>query len=239
MTNAQSPAPLPTAPADLRRGVIRSLVKSFFWMILCAAILFGISGNWHWLSAWIYLAIVLVGLVASALTLPAELLNERSGVGRGAKVWDKRIVLIFMIIGMLVLVVAALDVRFGWSPSMPRDLKDIALVVTIASFWFVHWAMKTNRFFSPVLRIQSERGHVVISDGPYKYIRHPGYAGIIVSQFAVPVLLGSAMAFLVGICGNVLLVVRTALEDSTLQRELPGYADYSRRVRYRLLPGVW
>ncbi len=239
MMNAPAPVPVAIAPADLRRGVIRALVKSFFWIILSAVLLFGISGNWHWLSAWIYLAVVLISVVVSAFTLPAELLNERSSVGPGAKKWDKRIVFIFMILGMVVQVVAALDVRFAWSPGMPRILKDIALLATVASFWLVHRAMKTNRFFSPVVRIQSERGHVVITDGPYRYVRHPGYVGIIVSQFSIPVLLGSTMAFLVGICGCILLVVRTALEDGTLKRELPGYADYARQVRYRLLPGIW
>jgi protein-S-isoprenylcysteine O-methyltransferase Ste14 len=228
----------PTA-ADLRRGMIRSLCKSFAWLILSAAILFGVSGIWRWLSAWAFLAIGFLSLVVGAFTLPAELLNERSSVKQGAKEWDRRVVLAFMITGIAVQVTAALDVRYCWSPSMPVLLKAVALVVLVASFWLVHWAMRSNRFFSPIVRIQVERGHAVVTSGPYMYMRHPGYLGIIVSQFAVPVLLGSRLAFLIGVCGNVLLVVRTALEDRTLQRELAGYAEYAQRVHYRLLPGIW
>jgi protein-S-isoprenylcysteine O-methyltransferase Ste14 len=225
--------------AEVRQGRMRSLTKTFGWFVLTAAILFGLSGNWRWLSAWAYLAIAFAGFVASAFALPAELLNERSGIKRGAKAWDKWIVSAFMLIGIAVTAVAALDVRYGWSPSMPVGIKGAALIVVIASFWIVYRAMRSNRFFSPVVRIQTERGHSVISSGPYAFVRHPGYVGIILSQFAVPLLLGSTMAFGIGLIGNVLLIVRTELEDRTLRQELPGYADYARRVRFRLIPGIW
>lgn len=234
-------APVLATPsaAELRRGVVRSLVKSGVFIVLSGAILFGVSGNWRWLSAWAYLAVIFGGLLWGALTLPAELLNERSGVKQGAKKWDVRLVFAFMLIGLVLIVMAALDARYRWSPSMPAMWKAGALFALIASTAFVHWAMTSNRFFAPVVRIQSERGHSVVMTGPYAYVRHPGYVGIIVSQLAVPLLLGSTIAFAIGVVGAVLLVVRTALEDRTLRQELPGYAEYAERVRYRLVPGLW
>jgi len=237
--NRQAPAPEQPQAAEQRRGVIRSLVKSFAWLIVTAAILFGVSGEWRWLSAWAYVLVALVSFVVGAFTLPPELLNERSSFKQGAKKWDKAIVLAFALIGIAVTVTAALDVRYGVSLRMPAAIKSIALLLVIASFGFVYLAMRSNRFFSPAVRIQLERGHSVVSSGPYAYVRHPGYLGIIVSQFAVPLLLGSMLAFLVGILGNILMVIRTMLEDRTLQQELPGYAEYVERVRFRLIPGVW
>ncbi len=236
--NRQAPAS-ESSPAELRRGVVRALIKSLVWLIVTAAILFGGSGDWHWLSAWAYVLIALLSFVVSVFTLPAELLNERSTIKPGTKKWDRQIVSAFMLVGLAVTVTAALDVRFGVSFRMPVVVKGVALLLVIVSFALVNWAMRSNRFFSPALRIQLERGHSVVSGGPYAYLRHPGYLGIIVSQFAVPLLLGSMLAFLVGILGVVLMVIRTMLEDRTLRQELPGYAAYVEQVRFRLIPGLW
>ena len=101
------------------------------------------------------------------------------------------------------------------------------------------WATAANAFFSRIVRLQLDRGQTVVSSGPYRYLRHPAYLGAIAYNLAVGILLASWPAAAVGLAGALLLVVRTALEDRLLRAELPGYEDYARRVRYRLLPGVW
>jgi protein-S-isoprenylcysteine O-methyltransferase Ste14 len=101
------------------------------------------------------------------------------------------------------------------------------------------WAMACNAFFAEGVRIQTERGHAVVTNGPYGFVRHPGYVGAILSQVSTPFLLGSPWALIPSIASGVLYVVRTCLEDQTLRQELPGYAEYTQHTRYRLLPGVW
>jgi protein-S-isoprenylcysteine O-methyltransferase Ste14 len=101
------------------------------------------------------------------------------------------------------------------------------------------WAMASNRFFSGTVRIQADRGHTVVDGGPYGFVRHPGYLAWCISAPAIPLMLGSLWALIPSLLGMCALVLRTSLEDRTLRKELPGYEDYARRVRYRLLPGVW
>ena len=101
------------------------------------------------------------------------------------------------------------------------------------------WDTASNAYFSQIVRIQTDRGHKVATGGPYQYVRHPAYVGTILYELAVPVLLASWWALIPGGLNAILLVLRTALEDRTLQAELTGYADYARQVRYRLLPGIW
>jgi len=114
-----------------------------------------------------------------------------------------------------------------------------AYIVLAVACAFSLWAMWTNRFFSSVVRIQTDRGHHVVQGGPYRLIRHPGYVGAILSVLSTAVVLGSLWSLIPAGLTTVLVSVRTALEDATLQRELPGYAEYASKVRYRLLPGVW
>ena len=136
-------------------------------------------------------------------------------------------------------VVAGLDQRYGWTGGLPIAAQLAALSLCILGYVLVVWATASNAFFSQIVRIQSERGHVVASGGPYHYVRHPAYAGAILYELAVPVLLASWSALIVSSLNAILLILRTALEDRALQAELTGYADHARRVRYRLLPGIW
>jgi protein-S-isoprenylcysteine O-methyltransferase Ste14 len=115
----------------------------------------------------------------------------------------------------------------------------IALVVLVLGYALVSWAMASNRFFSGMLRIQTDGGHTVETKGPYQFVRHPGYTGMTTFTLATPVLLGSWWALIPALVNLGLFVLRTALEDRTLQSELPGYEEYARQVRYRLLPKVW
>ena len=136
-------------------------------------------------------------------------------------------------------IVAGLDVRFGWSPDLPDWIQITALVVLQIGSLLGTWAMFSNRFFSSQVRIQTDRGHSVVKEGPYKYVRHPGYAGGLISWLAAPVFFSSWWVIIPAVVVAAASFKRTALEDRTLQEELPGYAEYSQEVKYRLIPGIW
>jgi protein-S-isoprenylcysteine O-methyltransferase Ste14 len=136
-------------------------------------------------------------------------------------------------------IIAGLDQRYGWTGGFPIIAQIAALIVCILSYVLFVWATASNAFFSQIVRIQSERGHTVVTSGPYHYIRHPAYIGAILIELAMPILLASWWALIPSLLSSILLIVRTALEDHTLQAELAGYTDYSRQVRHRLLPGIW
>jgi protein-S-isoprenylcysteine O-methyltransferase Ste14 len=136
-------------------------------------------------------------------------------------------------------IVAGLNVRFGWPPPVPIGWQVLGAILFVLSTLFGTWAMLENRFFSAVVRIQTDRGHTVVTTGPYHFVRHPGYAAGIFGYLAMPLLLNSLWAFIPALLTIVLIIVRTKLEDETLQAELPGYVEYTQHTRYRLLPGVW
>jgi protein-S-isoprenylcysteine O-methyltransferase Ste14 len=136
-------------------------------------------------------------------------------------------------------IVAGLDQRYGWRGGWPAVAQIAALTLCALGYALIVWATASNPFFSQIVRIQAERGHTIATGGPYRTVRHPAYAGALLYELAVPVLLASWPALIASGLNVVLLILRTALEDRTLHAELAGYADYARRVRYRLLPGVW
>ena len=132
-----------------------------------------------------------------------------------------------------------MDQRYGWTGGFPLAAQITALVICVLGYTVFVWATASNPFFSQITRIQSERGHTVVTGGPYHTVRHPAYAGAILYELAVPVLLASWGALAISAIGALLLILRTALEDRTLQAELPGYVAYARQVRQRLVPGLW
>ncbi|MEW6745427.1 MAG: isoprenylcysteine carboxylmethyltransferase family protein [Planctomycetota bacterium] len=195
-----------------------------------------------WVEGWLVFGYYLI--VVTVLTLwmkkrRPELLQERLARKKDVKAWDRAILIcyVFLYIGMLV--VAGLDAkRFGWShvSLVPKVLGFTGL---ISGSSLAFWALAENAFASNVVRIQAERGHQVCTTGPYRYVRHPMYADVIVLSFCIPLALGSLCALVAGFLLAVVFVIRTALEDVTLQRELAGYREYAVRVRYRLVPGLW
>jgi protein-S-isoprenylcysteine O-methyltransferase Ste14 len=227
---------------DVRRGVRLWVVKALASLPVMGMLLFGAAGRLDWAAGWIYLGTVTAcTAMAIGLLVPRcpELLAERSKLQPGTKPWDKYLASLVALAGPMGMVVAAgLDTRFH-GPTMPSRYLQPALIVTFVSWWLTLWAMLSNRFFSSTVRIQSERGHVVEDRGPYRYVRHPGYAGIMPINMMGPLILGSdwCWPFVALVCAA--LVVRTYLEDRTLQAELPGYAEYATRVKWRLVPGVW
>jgi protein-S-isoprenylcysteine O-methyltransferase Ste14 len=228
-----------------RSFMVKALVRFAILMLILPAILFIAAGTIHWLMGWLY-TIVTIGVTAGSRVLMARtnpgLVNERAGQHseEGVQDWDKKIVPIVGFLGPLVmLIVCGLDKRFVWSPEMPLGLQIGALIiVTLAAIWAT-WAMLANKFFSAIVRIQTERGHTVVDSGPYRFLRHPSYAASILADVAGPLALGSLWALVPGVLLACLIIYRTAREDAVLQKELAGYASYAQRVRYRLLPGLW
>jgi protein-S-isoprenylcysteine O-methyltransferase Ste14 len=213
-----------------------------FQLVMLGAILFISSGQLDWVMAWVYLGTFLLGVIINGVILfrvNPSVIAERAEPGAGVKGWDRWISIIGAVTGLSALVVSGLDRRFGWSAALPLGLQIAALALLLLGSFFSSWAMIVNAFFSTAVRIQEERGHAVVSRGPYRLVRHPGYSGWIVGNAMVPLVLGSLWALIPGLVAALLLAVRTALEDRTLQNELDGYREYAQRVRFRLFPGIW
>ena len=168
-----------------------------------------------------------------------ELMRERSQPGENVKSWDRIIMSIYTVLLIIMLALASLDSgRFDWtSPS--SIIRILAWVGVVLAFALVWWSMASNTYLSEFVRIQEDRGQRVATSGPYKYVRHPMYDGIILAVLCAPLILGSFWALIPAVLIVMLFIIRTALEDQTLLEELPGYREYARQVRYRLVPLVW
>lgn len=224
-------------------AMIRRVFQVALYIMFIGGCLFVPAGRWDWTAAWVYLGFwVICVLVAAAVMLRVhpDLPAERGRGLKDAPAWDKVLVMVSAAYGpQITMVVAGLDVRFGWTTEMPVAVRVASLLVAIAGFSLTLWAIVANRFFSSIARIQTDRGHHPVTDGPYSEIRHPGYVGMIAIFGATPLILGSWWAALPGAVTVAATVIRTALEDRMLRAELEGYADYADLVRYRLVPGVW
>lgn len=232
----------PVEKPDLAGAVARRALQLLLFILIQAAALFGGAGRLDWPMAWAYLA-VYVGMIAvnAAVLLPrnAELIAERGRVAENTKGWDRILAVFYSLCSLVILVVAGLDRRFGWTPVFSVGILLAAFLFLLLGWAMVIWAMASNKFFSSVVRIQHDRGHAVATGGPYRFVRHPGYAAMMVSALATAVMLNSLWALIPTGLLIGLVVVRTRLEDTTLQDELEGYKAYAGRVRYRLLPGLW
>jgi protein-S-isoprenylcysteine O-methyltransferase Ste14 len=205
-------------------------------------IIFWPAGRIDWLEGWLYFGIVITSLSAGFFYLwcvnPA-VIEHRLHTGKGTKSWDKLWLVFFTLVFLAIYIVAGFDaVRFAWS-SMSPWLWPLGLALWLPGYVLFTWAMGVNPFFEKTVRIQTERGHRVIDTGPYSFIRHPGYLGFFGWSLSTPLFLGSWWALMPATLAIIAIVIRTALEDRTLCEELAGYREYSDRVRYRLIPGVW
>ena len=222
----------------------RVVVQMLFFVVAIPFLPLLISWRWDWWEAWVYAIICILGFAISrvlAARRHPDLLAERARFMQheNAKPWDKLLAPLLGLGGGLVLLVAGLDALFDWSPAFSLPVKIVSLAIILAGYVLGSYALIENRFFSGMVRIQTDRGHHVVSSGPYRWMRHPGYAGALLTYLATPLFLDSRWAFLPAVLLTILLVIRTGLEDRVLQDELEGYCDYAGRVRYRLLPGVW
>lgn len=239
MSNA-APSPSGQKPS-LERSGIKRIVQVVVSVLIIGVLLFLSAGRLDWLWAWLFLAGWLILLLASAVVMMRypDLINERGRRAENIKGWDKVLMGIYSLVLFTAPAVAGLDaVRFGWS-AMPIALHVIGGVLFIPAMIMPLWAMSTNPYLSTMVRIQDDRGHQVVTTGPYRYVRHPMYVGTVFFGLSIPLFLGSWWAFVPCSLIVVLFIIRTALEDKTLREELPGYAEYAQRVRYRLLPGIW
>ncbi len=222
----------------------RVVVLMLFFVVVIPSLPLLISRQWDWWEAWVYAIIGILGFAISralAARHHPDLLAERARFlqHEDAKPWDKLMSPLLVLGGVLLPLVVGLDALFGWSPPFTLPVKILALLIILAGYALGSYALIENRFFSAVVRIQTDRGHQVVSTGPYRWIRHPGYAGALLTYLATPLFLDSRWGFLPALYLTIVIVIRTSLEDKTLQNELEGYREYARRVRCRLLPGVW
>ena len=226
-----------------KSGALRWLVRETVGNLMLIAILFGIVGRWDWWNGWALSAIYLLaslGSIVFILPVNPQMLAERSRPQRGSKKWDIVMVSLMGIFVLFAYIIACLDVRFGWTAQFPVPVQVAGgLVAAFGYDIVVIWSMMANIFFTSIVRIQSDRQHTVAMDGPYRFVRHPGYVGTILFYLGSACLFGSLWGSIPAILAAFTLVVRTALEDRTLQAELPGYKEYAECVRYRLLPGIW
>lgn len=235
----------PDSPSDLRRVIIKWSIQSILGIAGYGLILFASAGTLAWSWGWALLAVIAASLAGQVLILVPinpDLLVERSrGVrAEGVKRWDKWLTPFAAgILPMVCWILAGLDYRYGWSGPQPSWLHLSGLLGVLLGFGLFLWAMACNAFFSEGVRIQHERGHTVATSGPYRCVRHPGYSGAILYFLGTPFLLGSIWALIPAVLGSALYGARTFLEDKTLIEELPGYREYTRSTRYRLIPGVW
>jgi protein-S-isoprenylcysteine O-methyltransferase Ste14 len=217
---------------------IKSFIGTFFFIV----ILFISAGRIDYYQGWIYAALSLLGLFMNIFVASddTELLDERSKPPKDAKEWDKRILKLSALTTIIAYVIAGLDSgRYQWSPHLPWSICLLGIVLMFIGQLLFLIAKKANRFFSSVMRIQNDRGHAVCEAGPYRFVRHPGYLGMIISWIGFPLLLGSVWSIIPIILAIILLLIRTSLEDRTLVKELIGYSQYIQKTRYKLVPGIW
>lgn len=225
--------------AVLNKSVV---FKSLFGVVFIVALVFLCAGKWPYWQGILYCALTVSMLIVSFLFVAHNpgLINERLKPGKGTKSWDKVYWTISTPLFFITISLSALDSgRFGLSPELPVAVYAIAAVVYIAGHLIFAWARRANNFFSSVVRIQTDRGHTVCQDGPYRYVRHPGYLGGLLYTVVTPLLLGSLSGLIPAGITIVLMLIRTSLEDKTLENELEGYREYQAKVKYRLIPFIW
>ncbi len=224
-----------------RKAQTQMVLRAVLAPIFIFGLLFGLAGRLDYWQGWVYLALSLaIGLLQSTLLTPDKaLIEERLNPKEGVKSWDRLYFALSTPLFFVGMALAGLDARFGWTRDMPALVYWIAVVIFLAGHGIMQWARYTNRFFSSMVRIQTDRGQTVCTAGPYRFVRHPGYVGGFLFEVVSGIVLGSWWACVPQVLAALLLVWRTSLEDRTLQAELPGYAEYAQLTKYRLVPGVW
>ena len=237
--HASSSGNQPKDSPPLNQAVRERMIQVVVQFLVIVAILLVTSGHVEWVWLWAYICVGICILAVNALVLPRELIAERGQPKEGTKRWDRILTTLTIFPTLGTLIVAGLDERFDWSPELSVAIHIFALVLMTLGQGLFSWAMASNKFFSTAVRIQMDRDHTVATGGPYRYVRHPGYSGYILSILATPLIFGSLWGLIPAGLTACLFIVRTVLEDRTLQEELTGYRDYTTRVRYCLVPGLW
>ncbi|MCU0471763.1 MAG: isoprenylcysteine carboxylmethyltransferase family protein [Bacteroidales bacterium] len=217
---------------------IKSLIGTLFFLF----ILFISAGRINYWQGWLYATICIISVLLNSFALKnqEELAAERSGVKSGTKSWDKIILGLSAVTLIITYIVAGSDSgRFQWSPLFHWWINAVGAILILSGEVIFLMAQKQNKFFSSLMRIQTDRGHTVCDTRIYKIIRHPAYFGNIITAIGIPLILGSIWGFIPAAVSIFLVIIRTSLEDKTLINELDGYLDYTYKTRYRLLPYIW
>jgi protein-S-isoprenylcysteine O-methyltransferase Ste14 len=230
---------LSDASPEVKHNLSRRVLQMLVFDLLIALILFVSAGTITWSYGWFYLAVMVLIQLTGAFFMPLDMLAERGAKKENTEKWDKVITGSIMVAFLGIYLMAGLDQRWGWSPQFASAWQLTGALLFIPGCLLEIWAMYSNHFFSTAVRLQFDRGHEVCSRGPYQFVRHPGYTGMMLYYLMTPFFLGSLWALIPAGVIAILFIIRTRLEDQTLQNRLPGYKEYAARVRYRLLPGVW
>jgi len=219
------------------------LIRFALFPVFLGALLFGPANTLNWIAAWIYI-IIYLGFGVILVTWmrknnPGPLKERMAILKSSAKGWDKIIIFLATMLFITLFFIIGFDTgRYHWSCA-PIILRAIGFISIISSFILTFLVMKENTYLSRIVEIQKERGHSVITTGPYKYVRHPMYVGVIIMFFFTPLALGSIYGLIPALLLIGLIVIRTYKEDKMLHRELQGYREYAEKTPYRLLPGIW
>jgi protein-S-isoprenylcysteine O-methyltransferase Ste14 len=221
------------------------LIGAFFYLLFFPAILLSFGGDWRWTEGWVYSILFYVMCSANLLYLhfkdPA-LLKERFGspVQKEQKPWDKVVLLLFFLEFLVWFAIMPLDARrFHWSPVFPLWIRIAGALLLILAMALVFEALRENTFAAPVVKMQKERGQKVISTGMYGVVRHPMYAGAVLLFISTPLLLGSMYGLAIGLLLIITIAARSVGEEAMLKRELEGYSDYTKKVKWRIIPFVF
>lgn len=227
----------------LTKSGIKAFLAPIRWIIVTGLVFFLTSGEINILRAWIYIGIYAIGGLIIGVTLlkkSPRLLNDRGKMQEGTKQFDKYIILTYFLFAIVITpFVAGIDRRFNLIELLPSFYLYIGIILYIFSTIFSIWPMLHNPFFEGTIRIQREKNHNVIDTGPYKIVRHPGYLGMLLGSISLPLALGSLLAFIPLVIMIILIFIRTYYEDTTLQKELTGYSEYCKEVKYRIIPFIW
>jgi protein-S-isoprenylcysteine O-methyltransferase Ste14 len=221
---------------------VNLLIKGFVTNIIFTAIIFICAGRINYTQGWIFLSINILSTFMNYFTIRknSELINERSNLGEGVKSWDKLLLGLSAMIYLIIIVVAGLDSgRFPGTQNFNWIISITGVILMIIGQILFLTARSQNNFFSSVVRIQKDRGHVVCDTGLYKIVRHPGYLGMMLSLFGLPMITTSYWSIIPVLIAIILLLIRTSLEDKTLSGELDGYREYAKKTRYKLIPLIW
>jgi protein-S-isoprenylcysteine O-methyltransferase Ste14 len=222
-----------------------AVIGFIIYAFLTPAILFIAAGTLRWPMAWAYTIAFLLSVIGSRAVVffkNPDTLQERANFTSAENIapWDRFLASYVGLLGpAIVLLVAGLDYRNHWSAHLPEWLHYIGAGLVLIGYLSAIWAMIANRYFSSVARIQKDRGHAVVSHGPYHLVRHPAYAGAILAGLAIPLMLNTLWAYIPTVVLIATLVLRTHLEDILLQENLEGYQAYTQQTRYRIFPGIW
>lgn len=221
---------------------IRLTLKSLSVLIVFVLITFLVAGRLDYWQGWVFngVNIFFIALTFVVLRDRVDLIKERLKPGERAKPWDRIYYIVSTPLFFVMFILSIVDAaRFAWRPTVPFLVVILGIVLYSLGQIILLWAKHTNRFFSSVVRIQQDRNQTVCTEGPYRFVRHPGYLGGIIFTLATPLMLGSYWGMIPATLTIIVVFVRTYLEDTTLQKELPGYRDYTQKVRYKIIPFVW